>query len=69
MGVTCRRTYEITVSGRLGELASAFEPHSVRSEGSLSFVHVEHVDQGTLFGLIRLVQDLGLELREVRLTS
>ncbi len=33
LGVTTRRTYEITVFGRLGELASAFEPHRVRSEG------------------------------------
>jgi hypothetical protein len=63
------RTYEITVSGRLGELASAFAPHAVRWEHGLSVVRVERVDQATLFGVLGEVQALGLDLREVRITG
>ena len=61
------RDYEISIAGRLGELASAFAPHAVRENGPLSFVRLEQVDQATLFAVIALVQELGLELREVRI--
>ena len=61
------RDYEISIAGRLGELASAFAPHPVRENGSLSFVRVEQVDQATLFAVIGLVQELGLELGEVKI--
>jgi hypothetical protein len=64
-----RSSYEISVSGRLGDLASAFAPHPVLENGPLSLVRVIDVDQSTLFGVIALVQELGLELREVRLIS
>ena len=63
------RDYEISVAGRLGELASAFAPHTVRETGALSFVRVEQVDQAALFAVLGLVQELGLELCEVRIVA
>ena len=41
----------------------------VRTDGATSIVHVKDIDQATLFGLIGLVEQLGLELLEVRLLS
>jgi hypothetical protein len=65
--VSRRRSHEISVAGRLGDLASAFAPHEVCSDGPVSLVRVRDVDQATLFGVIGLVEQLGLELLEVRL--
>ena len=64
-----RRSYEISIAGRLHDLSSAFAPHQVSSRDGVSVVHVDDVDQATLFGMIGLVEQLGLELREVRLVS
>jgi hypothetical protein len=66
VSVPKRSSYEISISGRLGDLASAFAPYPVLESGALSFVRAVDVDQSTLFGVIALVQELGLELREVR---
>ena len=63
------RDYEISIAGRLGELASAFAPHAVREDGALSFVRAEQVDQAALFAVLGLVQELGLELCEVRIVG
>jgi hypothetical protein len=64
-----RRSYEITIGGRLQELTSAFAPHEVRANGMYSTISVRDIDQATLFGVIGLVEQLGLELREVRLVD
>ena len=63
------RTYEISVSGNIGTLADVFRPHPVRFEDGSSVIRVERVDQATLFGLIGHVQELGLDLREVRIAD
>jgi hypothetical protein len=68
-GVPALRTYEISVSGNIGTLADVFQPHVVRVEGGRSIIRVEQVDQATLFGLIGRVQELGLDLREVRIAG
>lgn len=63
------RTYEISVSGNIGTLADAFRPYHVEFEDGLSTIRVVQVDQATLFGLIGQVQELGLDLREVRIAG
>lgn len=68
-GVPALRTYEISVSGNIGTLADAFRPHAVHFEDGSSFIRVRHVDQATLFGVIGQVQELGLDLREVRIAD
>jgi hypothetical protein len=65
--MSARRNYEISVAGRLGDLANAFAPYEVRVSGKVSVVRAADVDQAALFGVLGLVQTLGLELREVRL--
>lgn len=67
--VTTLRTYEISVSGNVGTLADAFRPHRVEFEDGTSTIRVVQVDQATLFGLIGQVQELGLDLREVRIVG
>jgi hypothetical protein len=64
-----RRTYEISIAGRLSELASAFSPHSVSSEGGVSVVRAREIDQAALHGLLHRTQSLGLELLEVRIVG
>jgi hypothetical protein len=64
-----RRTYEISIAGRLSELASAFSPHSVSSEGGVSVVRAREIDQSALHGLLHRTQSLGLELLEVRIVD
>jgi hypothetical protein len=61
--VPAPRTYEITVSGTLGELATAFAPHTAAG----SRIRVEDADQAMLFSVLALVQELGLDLCEVRI--
>jgi hypothetical protein len=64
-----RRTYEISIAGRLSELASAFSPHLVSFEGGVSVVQARDVDQSALHGLLHRTQSLGLELLEVRIVD
>jgi hypothetical protein len=64
-----RRTYEISIAGRLSELASAFSPHSVSTAGGISFVRAHEIDQAALHGLLHRTQSLGLELLEVRIVD
>jgi hypothetical protein len=63
------RTYEISISGNIGTLADGFRPYPVHLVGGSSVIRVEHVDQAALFGLIGQVQELGLDLREVRIAG
>jgi hypothetical protein len=64
-----RRTYDITIAGRLSELSSAFSPHSVSFEGGVSVVRAREIDQAALHGLLHRTQSLGLELLEVRIVG
>jgi hypothetical protein len=64
-----RRTYDISVSGRLTDLASAFSPHAVTYDGGVSVVRAKEIDQAALHGLLHRTQSLGLELLEVRIVA
>jgi len=64
-----RRTYEISIAGRLSELVSAFTPHPVRFQGGVSVVQAREIDQAALHGLLHRTQSLGLELLEVRIVG
>jgi hypothetical protein len=67
--VAQRRTYDVSIAGRLHELADAFAPHVVRTENGHSVVRAVDVDQAALFGVIGRVQAHGLELLEVRIVG
>ena len=64
-----RRTYDITIAGRLSDLASAFSPHDVTFENGVSLVRAREIDQAALHGLLNRTQSLGLELLEVRIVD
>jgi hypothetical protein len=64
-----RRTYDISIAGRLTDLASAFSPHSVTFDGRVSVVRAQEIDQAALHGLLHRTQSLGLELLEVRIVD
>jgi hypothetical protein len=64
-----RRTYDITIAGRLSELGSAFSPHAVSFEAGVSVVRAREIDQAALHGLLHRTQSLGLELLEVRIVG
>jgi hypothetical protein len=64
-----RRTYAISIAGRLTDLASAFTPHDVSFEEGVSVVRASEIDQAALHGLLHRTQSLGLELLEVRIVD
>jgi hypothetical protein len=64
-----RRTYDISIAGRLTDLASAFSPHAVSYVEGVSVVRASEIDQAALHGLLHRTQSLGLELLEVRIVD
>jgi hypothetical protein len=59
--------YVITVKGVLGPAVQArFADTEVSVVGDTTELRDPDADQATLFGLLRRVQDLGLEVLEVR---
>jgi len=64
-----RRTYDISINGRLTDLASEFSPHSVSFDQGVSVVRAREIDQAALHGLLHRTQSLGLELLEVRIVD
>ena len=64
-----RRTYDISIAGRLTDLASAFSPHAVSFDAGVSVVRAQEIDQAALHGLLHRTQSLGLELLEVRIVD
>jgi hypothetical protein len=64
-----RRTYDISISGRLTDLAAEFSPHPVSFDGGVSVVRAREIDQAALHGLLHRTQSLGLELLEVRIVD
>jgi hypothetical protein len=64
-----RRTYDITIAGRLTDLASDFSPHAVSFDEGVSVVRAREIDQAALHGLLHRTQSLGLELLEVRIVD
>jgi hypothetical protein len=64
-----RRTYDISIAGRLTDLACEFSPHSVSFDAGVSVVRAREIDQAALHGLLHRTQSLGLELLEVRIVD
>jgi hypothetical protein len=64
-----RRTYDISINGRLTDLAGEFSPHSVSFDAGVSVVRAREIDQAALHGLLHRTQSLGLELLEVRIVD
>ena len=61
------RRYRITVGGSLGaSFTEAFERALLESNGRETHLWTEAIDQAQLRGLIELVLDLGLDLRQVQ---
>ena len=61
------RRYEIWVSGRLGEtMRSAFPEMLAQRRGEDTVLTGELADQAALYGVLAEIEDLGLELLEVR---
>jgi hypothetical protein len=61
------RRFEIWVSGRLGEtLRLAFPGMQAQPRGGNTVLTGELPDQAALYGVLAEIEDLGLELLEVR---
>jgi hypothetical protein len=61
------RSYEIRIEGRVGEaLQAAFEGLTVSINPVETVLHGELLDQAALHGLLTRIQELGLEVVEVR---
>jgi hypothetical protein len=61
------RNYEIRIQGRVGEaLQAAFEGMAVTINPVETVVRGEMLDQAALYGLLGRIQELGLEVVEVR---
>jgi hypothetical protein len=59
--------YEIRIKGGLGaDASSVFEPLTVEPRGHETVLHGEIADQAALHGILDRIQDLGLQLIEVR---
>ena len=59
--------YEITIRGRLGDrVAAAFDGLTAVPAGADTVLVGDHVDQSALFGVLELIESLGLELLDVR---
>lgn len=62
--------YELSFKGAASTtLASAFEGCDVTTDHGVTIVRSEVADQAALQGLIRRINDLGLELLEVHLVA
>jgi hypothetical protein len=62
--------YEITVRGRLSDtLLEAFDGLSAAPAGADTVLVGDHVDQSALFGVLALIESLGLELLDVSHSS
>ena len=62
-----RHSYRIVVAGRMGTLSTdAFTPYAVEVDGAVSVITARDVDQSALFGLLRRVESLALQLVEVK---
>ena len=64
-----RRRVRITIRGKLGSLASAFDGMTPVSRQGATDLVGEVVDQAHLYGLLARISDLGLELESVELES
>ena len=61
------RNYEIRIQGHVGEaLKAAFEGMAVTINPVETVVQGEMLDQAALYGLLGRIQELGLEVVEVR---
>ena len=61
-------TYVITVSGVAGAwVRAAFDDVAMSSAGDTTVLRRAGTDQAALYGLLRRIQDLGLELLDVHL--
>jgi hypothetical protein len=61
------RSYEIRIQGHVGEaLQAAFEDMTVTINPVETVLHGELLDQAALHGLLDRIQELGLEVVEVR---
>jgi hypothetical protein len=64
------RTYEITFAGEaIPAIVSAFEEFEVTIQAGKTALRGELPDQAALYGIMNRLQDLGLELLEVRVVS
>ncbi len=60
------RVYEITIRGAASDLVRfEFEDVELLAAGGRTCLRTGPVDQSTLFGLLRRVEDLGLVLLEI----
>jgi hypothetical protein len=63
-------TYVITVRGVAGPwVRAAFDDVAVSAVGNTTVLRRAGADQAALYGLLRRIQDLGLELLDVHLES
>ena len=63
-------TYVITVRGIAGPwVRAAFDDVAMSTAGDTTVLRRDETDQAALHGLLRRIQDLGLELLDVHLES
>jgi hypothetical protein len=63
-------TYVITVRGVAGPwVRAAFDDVAMSVAGDTTVLRRDRTDQAALYGLLRRIQDLGLELLDVHLES
>ena len=63
-------TYVITVRGVAGPwVRAAFDDVAMSASGDTTVLRRDRTDQAALHGLLRRIQDLGLELLDVHLES
>jgi hypothetical protein len=63
-------TYVITVRGVAGPwVRAAFDDVAMSEAGDTTVLRRDRTDQSALYGLLRRIQDLGLELLDVHLES
>jgi hypothetical protein len=63
-------TYVITVRGVAGPwVRAAFDDVAMSAAGDTTVLRRDGTDQAALYGLLRRIQDLGLELLDVHLES
>jgi hypothetical protein len=70
IGTPAAQAYEIHVRGRIGPtLLQAFPTMSARTSGGDTVLSGTLPDQSALYGVLYLLESLGLELHEVRQTA